>query len=98
MSLSPLVSFKSRFVTYLLNFPRTYYWALLTLEAGVVTEKPRTVCLKRKSLPLGGFLFVLLYFNSSCFLSSGIVRVVTFHRGLRKIRENYRLDEHLVHF
>jgi len=23
MSLSPLVSFKSRFVTYLLNFPRT---------------------------------------------------------------------------
>jgi len=24
MSLSPLVSFRSRFVTYLLNFPRTY--------------------------------------------------------------------------
>jgi len=24
MSLSPLVSFKSRFVTYLLNFPRIY--------------------------------------------------------------------------
>jgi len=24
MSLSPLVSFKSRFVTYLLNFPRKY--------------------------------------------------------------------------
>jgi len=25
MSLSPLVSFKSRFVTYLLNFPRTLH-------------------------------------------------------------------------
>jgi len=25
MSLSPLVSFKSRFVTYLLNFPRTMF-------------------------------------------------------------------------
>jgi len=24
MSLSPLVSFKSRFVTYLLNFPRSF--------------------------------------------------------------------------
>jgi len=28
MSLSPLVSFKSRFVTYLLNFPRTYISSL----------------------------------------------------------------------
>jgi len=28
MSLSPLVSFKSRFVTYLLNFPRTMTYQL----------------------------------------------------------------------
>ena len=26
MSLSPLVSFKSRFVTYLLNFPRSIFY------------------------------------------------------------------------
>jgi len=41
MSLSPLVSFKSRFVTYLLNFPRTdfvrkYSWVRLTTDSEFV--------------------------------------------------------------
>jgi len=31
MSLSPLVSFKSRFVTYLLNFPRTFSVLMLVM-------------------------------------------------------------------
>jgi len=32
MSLSPLVSFKSRFVTYLLNFPRSIPTSILKLN------------------------------------------------------------------
>jgi len=33
MSLSPLVSFKSRFVTYLLNFPRITWTHICTLTS-----------------------------------------------------------------
>jgi len=45
MSLSPLVSFKSRFVTYLLNFPRRN------------TVKTKQIYY---TLPLSGYMFRLL--------------------------------------
>jgi len=39
MSLSPLVSFKSRFVTYLLNFPRTLcHWPYKTPKSVLVSS------------------------------------------------------------
>ena len=41
MSLSPLVSFKSRFVTYLLNFPRTFCLNLYRLsESTSISDAP----------------------------------------------------------
>jgi len=44
MSLSPLVSFKSRFVTYLLNFPRTF--CMQNKTCGVETQgKSSEMCL-----------------------------------------------------
>jgi len=60
MSLSPLVSFKSRFVTYLLNFPRILVEAMenrksiqpmyLLTQVGYITEE--LCCMQKRTAPL----------------------------------------------
>ena len=59
MSLSPLVSFKSRFVTYLLNFPRIYIiHGMKKIMASMSNiEHMQRFCLAQKKTLLGTMIF-----------------------------------------
>ena len=57
MSLSPFDSFQSRFVTYLLNFPRIIATSVLNTVLKNVSANSATRCnLKKKSMNCGFFL------------------------------------------